>query len=253
MFGIWATHRWAWAALAVLWLALTSGLWLAADHDSGVKDWVTNLSEKERERYVPRHLMTDPARLRLWPVCWRLNMPDAERYALWDKLRLHPVHEATIGWEEIAELTAFLRAQGAGDGEVIAWFDSPHAVYLVMDIAPGIRYMHVFTASAISNDPDGKIGRTKVMADLAAATRAKYVISDLQWVADVRREHPRDVLVGPARDPLHLMPAVSPCAHEFPFNQPALFRTRNGTGRYIVHRIVTRTDDPPAVESWWID
>jgi hypothetical protein len=28
----------------------------------------------------------------------------------------------------------------------------------------------------------------------------------------------------------------------FPFNQPTVFRSGNGTGRYVVHRIVTCED-----------
>ena len=249
MLGLWAAHRWAWAPVALLWLAATSGVWLVADSDPGTKARLEGVPEQARERYLPRHAITDVERLRLWPECWRPDLTDAQRYALWDRLRLHPPHEASIGWEELAEVASFLRARGATDGEVVGWFDSPHAVYLMLDVEPGFRFMHVYTAIAISlgEDPTGLAGRESVLRELAQAPRARYVISDLEWTAlsAHKKEDLRRAFTGPARAPDNLLPAVVPYPREFPWNQPAIFRTRNGTGRYIVHRIVTRTDDPP--------
>jgi hypothetical protein len=249
MIGLWAAHRWAWAPSVLLWLALAGGAWLVADHSSAVKERFDSIPEPVREQYLPRHAITNVERLRLWPECWRTDLTDAERYALWDELRLHPPHEASIGWEELAEVAEFLRKEGATDGEVLAWFDSPHAVYLMMDIKPGFRFMHVCTAMAIfvGEDVTGLMGREWVLGELKCAPRVKYVISDVQWTLlpakddeDLRRAY-----TGPARSANNLLPAAVPFPKEFPWNQPTIFRTRNGTGRYIVHKIVTRTDDPP--------
>ena len=72
----------------------------------------------------------------------------------------------------------YLRAQGAGDGDVIAWCDSPHAVYLLLDVDPGIRFMHVYTALSIGG------GGEKVMREVEEAKqRSIFVVSDLEWVA----------------------------------------------------------------------
>jgi hypothetical protein len=172
-------------------------------------------------------------------------MPDSERYALWDKLSLHPPHEAVISWTEIAELAEFFRSKGVKDGEVIAWFNSPHAVYIVLDIKPGLRYMHVYTAISICCDETCKVGHPRVMAELKAAEKAKYAISDLEWVAAVAacEDATREDFLGPPRNPPHdLLPVRSPCITQFPFNQPTVFRTRNGHGRYVVHEIKTRED-----------
>jgi hypothetical protein len=248
MFGVWASHRWAWAFVALAWLAITSGLWLAADCDTGLKTQLGGISTKTQERYLPRHLLTNTTRLRLWPECWRLCMSDAERYALWDKLNLQPPHEAVISWQEIAELAEYFRAQGVKDGQVIAWFNSPHAVFLLLDMKPGFRYMHVYTAISISGDESGKIGRPRVMAELKDAKDtkgAKYVISDLEWVAliAVNENTRREDILGPPRNPPHdLLPVCTPLPGEFPFNQPTVFRTRNGNGRYVVHLIKTCED-----------
>jgi hypothetical protein len=230
----------------------TSGLWLAADSCSGLKDGLNELSPEARERCLPRHPLTNGARLRLWPECWRSDLSNAERYALWDKLSLHPPHEAVISWREIAELAEFFRTVknpdgtvGVKDGEVIAWFNSPHAVFLLMDVKPGLRYMHVYTAISICGDESGRVGQPRVMAELKAAQRARYVISDLEWAAQVsacdgaQRE---DVLGPPCNPPRYLLPAGMPRLETFPFNQPTVFRTRGGHGRYIIHEIRTRAD-----------
>ena len=223
MFGVWASHRWAWAfvggALARH-LPADAGRGRLQHQSSRGTLWF--LSPKTRERYLPRHLTTDPVRLELWPKCWRLNMPDAERYAMWDMLRLHPQREASIGWVELAELAEFFRAQGVKDGEIIGWFNSPHAVCLLLDVKPGFRYMHVYTAIAIDyNDTSNKIGRGKVMQELRAATGAKYVITDLRWVILAAGNGKQADYLGPPRNPPNdLLPVNSPCVREVPV-QPA--------------------------------
>ena len=209
------------------------------------------MSTETREQYLPRHSGTNLKRLRLWPECWRADLTDAERYALWDQLRLYPPHEASIGWTELAEVAEFLRAQGAKDGEVIAWFDSPHAIYLLLDIKPGFRFMHVYTAISVHARRRSQWqdrSRGGCWRNSKRDGRGKYVINDLEWNALTvgQNENRRRPLLEPPRNPPgDLLPAKLMCPCEFPFNQPTIFRTRNGTGRYIVHRIATREDDPP--------
>ena len=244
MLGVWASHRWAWAVVMLLWVAVAAGAW----NVEGTRAELEALPKPIRDHYAPRHPLFNLERLKLWPTCWRPDLTPAERYALWDKLRLHPPHEAVISWEELAEVAAFLKAQNAGDGEVIAWFDSPHAVYLMLNVDPGIRFMHVNTAASIGQwRTDGETGRDKVMRELKHDTpRARFVVNDLEWVTlSAQTDEQRAAWTGPARNPPHdLMPAATPYPNEFPFNQPTLFRTRNGTGRYIVHKVVTRENDP---------
>jgi hypothetical protein len=255
MFGLWAAHRWAWGFLAVAWLAISGGVWLAADHSPDVKARLDDWSERLREDlpkhdltdFLPRHALANWERTRLWGQCWRVGMPAAERYALWDRLRLHPPHEASIGWEELAEVAAFLRDRGVKDGEVIAWFDSPHAVYLILDVKPGFRFMHVFTAVLISlgEDPTAETGRQWVMDELRRSPRARFVISDLEWTTLGADEAERRSRLGPALDPPRdLLPANAPFWPDFPWNQPPVFRSRDNAGRYIVHELVTRENGP---------
>lgn len=255
MICIWTMHRWAWVPIVFVWLAITSSVWLVADLHPGTRAWIDNLEPLDRRDFLPRHTLADPNRLKLWPRCFRLGMSDRERYQLWDDLRQHPPHEASPGWEELYEVTEFLRARGVKDGEVIAWFDSPHAAYLMLDIDPAFRYMHVHTAISISvgEDPKALLGRTWVLADERYGLRRpghpnyRYVIGDLEWVATSTgmTGDARDVALGPPRNPPHdLLPVHNPFPKEFPFNQPTIFRTRNDHGRYVVHLVVNLDDEP---------
>jgi hypothetical protein len=241
MMGLWAAHRWAFTPLVLLWLLLTTILGTVAGEP------LPQVEAKTREHYLPVHPIANVQRLRQWPACWRTNLSDAERYELYDRLRLMPPHEAAIGWGELSEVADWLREHGAGDGEVIAWNNSPHAVYLLLDREPGFRFMHVYTASSINFDHDPNTGGPQVMKELRAAKRARFVVSDLQWVATILTTDPAEqaLLMGPPHDPPRdLLPTTLPMADDFPFNQPTLFRSRNSTGRYVVHRIVTREDTP---------
>lgn len=249
MFTLWAAHRWAWVLIGWVWLLFTSSVWLIADYQGPGGEQLERLHERDRARYWPRHPLAMPARMALWRQCWCCDLSEKERLLLWDQLRLHPPHEASISWQELGEVADYLRQQAVTDGEVIAWFDSPHAVYLLLDIEPGFRYMHVYTALTIaSRGVRTARGECPVMADLAQQHRARFVVNDLEWSA-LFHEHDPDQLAalrGPARHPPHdLLPAFTPHAALFPFNQPTLFRSRQGTGRYIVHQLVTRSDGPP--------
>ncbi len=253
MLGVWASHRWAWTLIVLLWLIASTGAWSLSDDIPAVRNELADRSRTPRDQFVPWHPMLDSDRLRLWPTCWRPDLTAAERYALWDKLRLHPPHEAVISWGELAEVADFLRAEGVEDYEVIAWFDSPHAIYLTMNLKPGVRFMHVNTACSIGADKNGDYGGDKVSRELAALAKPKpgrprprFVINDLEWVIlSASTDEQRVLWTGPPCDPPRdWMPVATPYPTEFPFNQPSVFRTRGGTGRYIVHKVVTLANDP---------
>jgi hypothetical protein len=245
MLAVWATHRWAWVPIALLWIAATTALWVVADSRPDLKERLDALPRLTRERYYPRHAIADTERLKLWPQCWRFAMSDSERYQLWDKLRLHEPHEASIGWEEIAEVADYLRKNNM-EHETVAWFDSAHAVYLILEMRPTFRYMHVYTALSISvHTPGEDVGMPFMLRELKKSG-AKYVINDLEWatIGTYGDQQERAKLLGPAKNwPSEPMPEFIRYPKYFPFNQPAIWRTRNGTGRYVVHRIATYESD----------
>ncbi|HEY1187613.1 MAG TPA: hypothetical protein VGE74_08135 [Gemmata sp.] len=255
MLGVWASHRWAWTCVVLSWFVAVAAAWAVADYSPWARDQLAAVPPKTHERYLPRHVAFRAERLGLWPTCWRTNLTDAERYRLWDRLRLHPPHEAVIDWTEIAEVAEYLRTQGVQDGEVVAWYDSPHAVYLVMHLKPGLRFMHVYTAISIGQGETGFNGHARVMGELQAApANRRFVINDLEWVAlpAADAQH-RALLLGPPGRPRphQLLPWDSPYPSGFPFNQPTLFRTRNGKGRYVVHALASRDHDSDAYFLLW--
>jgi hypothetical protein len=255
MLAVWASHRWAWVPIALLWLTITTTLWMVADTRPDLKERLDNLPRTTRERYLPRHVIADTDRLRLWPECWHFTMEDKKRYQLWDKLRLHEPHEASISWEEINEVAEYLRDNDI-EHQTVAWFDSAHAVYLILDVRPKFRFMHVYTALSISvySETDGLVGVELMLHELKKSG-AKYVINDLEWttIGTYGDEQQRARLLGPAKNPPHdLLPIHAPWWDRlrdvqpsdpvdvpFPFNQPTVFRTRKGTGRYVIHRVET--------------
>jgi hypothetical protein len=251
MFGLWAAHRWAMPAVIILWIALTSAMWLVADANPTFRDRLQTFAtdrpptaEGEEECYFVRHALTYPDRLRNWPDCWRIDLNDRERYALWDRLERVKGHEAVIGWEELGEVAEFLQAQNVKDRELIAWHDSPHALYLMLGIKPGVRYMHINTAQGI-----GPEAYDRVQSELLSrAGIARFAVSDLEFPTIGETPEQRLLILGPPVDPPHdLLPAAldSTFRAKFPFNQKAVFRSRGGLGRYIVHELTPPLRDTP--------
>ncbi len=246
MLGLWSAHRWAMPMIPLLWISLTSGLWLCADASSEFRaKLLTVASEKfasadcREERFFVRHPMTNFERMSNWPKCWRCDLDAREQYALWDRLKLIQDHEAAIGWEELAEVADFLRTKHVKDREVIAWHDSPHAVYLLLGIKPGFRFMHTSTAQAI--------GYQQVQADLAAAAgTARFAVGDLELaVFAITPPDAKRKAVASPHCPFDLLPSNlnEECRQAFPFNQPVIFRSRGGLGRYTVHELTPPLGD----------
>jgi hypothetical protein len=249
MFGLWAAHRWCLPAFVILWIALTSTLWVIGDQSWKVRVRLSQIArhdsrpapDPDYEHYFVRHPLADMQRLRLWPECWRTNLTDRERYVLWDKLRRITDHEAAFSWEELDEVADWLRTRNVRDGELIAWHDSPHVLYLMLDIKPGIRFMHVNTAQNISD-----AAHARVQAELAAKGRsARYAISDLEYPTLGYAPEKRLALLGPLIEPETLLPVAldEKARMTFPFNQRAVYRTRGGLGRYLIHELAPPLGD----------
>ncbi|WP_439621532.1 hypothetical protein [Gemmata sp.] len=252
MFGLWAMHRWSMPFVVLVWLALTSTLWLAADANPDLHarlmtvarhDGLGTGDDPDKERYLVRHPLANPDRMRCWAACWRPDLTDHERNALWDQIKRIQDHEASPGWVELEEVAAFLRAKGVKDGELLAWHDSPHALYLTMNLKPGIRYMH--TNTAVSIGPDAQ---NRVMWELGQREgAARYAVSDLKW-ANLGRDPEKDAeRLGPPASATDLLPAGLLPWHRrvFPFNQKTVFRSGGGHGRYVVHELSGALGDLP--------
>jgi hypothetical protein len=198
----------------------------------------------DAEHYFVRHPLTDPERLRLWPECWNVNPTDRELYTLWDRLERIRHHEATISWVELGEVAEFLRSKGVKDYEVIAWHNSPHAIYQLLGVRPGLRYLHAITIQNISGN-----AYLRVQKELGAtAGVARFAIGDLELPAHGEPPDRRAIILGPPADPPRdLLSAGLPAPYRtvFPFNQPTVFRSRGGLGRYVVHELHPPLGDWP--------
>ena len=159
----------------------------------------------------------DRAVLAAWPRCLGPGKPE-----LRDDLRQLPAH-CVPTWADLAAVEAYLRAvePPLADGELLAFHDSPHPLYLSMRLRPATRYLHFGTVLAIRSQ------QPRVAAEVRAAA-PRYVVSDLQRMTWDR--HAATERGGPSG-----LPAWLPRSQrgQFPWDQPVAFRA----GRYVVHRV----------------
>ena len=160
---------------------------------------------------IPSHLMQ-------WPRCWS----EGGTPELWDQLTLVAY---AIDWQDLARVATFLRAEGLQDGELICLSGCTHPLPLMLNLEPCTRYNHV--NQALHFFPN----RTKQILSELAASRPRYVVSDLVDVG---------MMYNAAREGrAGQRPALPPCfprhrfATIFPWYEPLVFRS----GRYVVHRV----------------
>ncbi|QJW97434.1 hypothetical protein [Frigoriglobus tundricola] len=207
MIAVFAANRWP-VPFALVLLPTTAGLVLALSGRS--------------VSHVPPHPVFDAARTQWWVRCLDRDPPREVRrgVAMWAQ------HFGGTDPVELGAVADYLRGQNVRDGELIAWHDSPHGLYLDLGVEPGFRFMHVGTAAGL-----GKWQERTVLRELRTAVpRARFAVSDMHRVTaryadlnDPSADGLPNVLPGWQRD-------------EFPFDQPVVFRSPSG--RYLVHRIL---------------
>ena len=227
LLAVLAANRWAAGFLGVAWLTLANLLILAgAPADSLTAD---------RSMHAPGFLLLiphpafDAERLQWWPECWSVGLTPARYRARMNALRQVKSFHSANDWEELGEVADWLKAQNVRDGEVLCWHDAPHALYLELQVRPGFRFQHVGQMLGI-----GQSQADRIMEELCAARpHVRYVVSDLMRV---HADYPE--LVGDPRGKGDdfLPPTMDPILRdEFPYDQPAVFRSAKGHGRYVVH------------------
>ena len=206
MLAVFAANRWPVPCVLVL-IQVLAGVWFAVA-GQGVP-------------LVPTHPVFDASRTRWWAQCLDRDPPREVRrgVAMWAQ------HFGGSDPVELGPVADYLRAQNVRDGELIAWHDSPHALYLELGVKPGFRFMHVGTAAGL-----GKWQEAEVLRELQAALpHARFAVSDMHRVTEKYGE-----LNDVGADGLAKVLPVWQRA-EFPWNQPVVFRSPGG--RYLVHRI----------------
>ncbi len=227
-FAILAAHRWAAVPFGLAFLAFAAGFHVLCAYSPALM-LRAERAERSFEWFwhaVPRHPITDPARLREWPGCWdELHGADYRRRQ--DRLGSYSDYFAGITFDEAHEVAVWLRDRGATAADVIGWHSSPHAVYLDLPGTPAFRFMHVDTP--LIRPATYAYMKEELIRD--AVPRAKYVVTDLC----------RTFVNAPpelASEWHRREPPLPPLAFTvFPYSGPAVFRSGNGRGRYVVHEM----------------
>jgi hypothetical protein len=223
MLGLFAANRWPIPAVLLLVQALTGAYLLAVERTPDLREFherarSTNLVYKY---LTVRNSAFDLERDRWWSECFTLHPSRQVQkgVALWD------FHFGEADPVELGAVADFLREQKVKDRELIAWHDSPHALYLDLGIQPGFRFMHVTMAYSF-----GDWQREQILRELQAeAPHARFAVSDLHRLT---KRHKQLNELDPDGLP-HVLPLWQ--RQEFPFNQPVVFRSPSG--RYLVHAI----------------
>jgi len=207
MLAVFAANRWA-VPFAIVMLSLfASAVFALTGHSFA---------------HIPPHPAFDANRTRWWATCFQGDPPREARTGV----AMYAQSFSGIDPAELGPVADFLRTQNVRDGELIAWHDSPHALYLDLGIQPRFRFMHVSTAAGL-----GKWQEEQVLSELQAALPlARFVVSDMHRITAKYGELNDLDATG--------LPKVLPAwqRSEFPFDQPVVFRSPSG--RYLVHRVV---------------
>lgn len=246
MIAVLAANRWAAVVVALLTEAAVMA-WLAL---IPVMGWPPPPEWRWEGKWV-RHLVWtypdhSPERLRWWPACVRHEVSGEVR----NGVAFQSDYFSGTNLAELEEVAVFLRSQNVKDGELMAFSDSPHVLYLMLNVRPGLRFMHLSTPPAISPD---HYDRTQAEVEAALDRphpRVRFVVSDLKRLSVYQPPPVQPRWAEPGRGPNdHLPPVLDEWDAElqleypgsqklrdlFPLDQPTVFRSGHGRGRYVVH------------------
>ena len=225
VFTVIATYRLPAMQIVIVWLAITTTLTARGAIEEEKAD-PGNISSDRAWVWYIRHPISDVERVKAWPSCFRMDLDIREHRARWNALAMVRDFHAENDWVQLGEVEDFLRAQSVKDREVLCWHDSPHALYLALNIRPAFRFLHVDQASGMVRDADPVWDET-----MRAIPHVRFIVSDLLHVED-RLEVLNES--GPNLLP-ECMPEDLRCT--FPFTRRAIFRSGGGVGRYVVHTV----------------
>jgi hypothetical protein len=194
---------------------------------TGEKAWVDVL--------LPRHPLFDPAEYAKWPRALRADRDAWDRDERLNTFSRQPTYHARPDWHEVREVADYLHSRGVQDGGLACWHDSPHVLYLELDLRPGCRFMHLSTVTCL-----GPAHLDRIRAELTQAADAVapfFVVADLNCAMLAAPKEPGP---GPGLDLPGLPEEVR---KRFPFEQKPVFRGAEGAGRYVVFELVKPVGD----------
>ena len=223
MLAVFAANRWPVAAPVVLSQIVVGVFMIVADHKAELMKTHKEMSSRSYlyRNFTERNLAFLWNRTRRWGECFESH-PSRE---LRKSVGMWTDHSAGLDPVQLGAVADYLREQNTQDGELIAWHDSPHALYLELKIKPGLRFMHLGTVYSL-----GPWQQQEILRELQVALpHTRFAVSDMHSLTLERNKLNE---VDPNGLP-HVLPAWQ--RKEFPFNQPVVFRSPSG--RYLVHRI----------------
>jgi hypothetical protein len=160
-----------------------------------------------------------PDRLAVWARCWCEGGTAEVRDRLKLTYALYPQM-----YQELEPVADYLRSRGVGDGELTCWNNSPHVLYLYLDVQPASPYLQMDTVLIVFP------GKEELIRWQLQTSRQRFVVSDLQSVLGfteaAHAEQPGQPLALPPGFPLEWQKC-------FPWSEPVVFRS----GRYLVHEV----------------
>ena len=232
MFAVLAANRWA-IVFAVLIFQVAVVVYLSTLSEVPGR----TIAKWEDRSMVYKHIIwqyPDRAfnRFHYWPMCFDREVSGEVR----NGLAFQSDFFAGTDWAGLEDVERFLRQQGVkeGDSSVMCWHDATHPLYLRMRLHPPIRFMHL---SIVTETGEENLDRVRKTVDqVIRSGTVRFVVSDLRRVV---AEYPPDRKLRmnePGQDGDLLPPVLHPVSRQvFPMDQPPVFRSGNGRGRYVVH------------------
>jgi hypothetical protein len=170
--------------------------------------------------FFDRHPLTGQKIYDAWPR----YLEEGSSPALRDQLGQYNSAHCGTQWIDLERIADFLRTADLHDGDLICWHDGTHPLYLMLDLKPGVRYMHMGTAWAFES-------KRSAIAEEVRNKHARYVVSDLRLLTTDMNK----ALAYGDSGKWYRLPAWVPQSQRdlFPWNQRIVFRS----GRYIVHEM----------------
>lgn len=219
------SQRWSVGFATLTWFATIAGfLVLAANQNfaDSLKIWLRNHNREFHDHYLDRHPLFRKQCWRLWPR----SISERPNASLKTDLAYSLAPYSATNWHDLERTAQFLRTidPPLQDRELTCWHDSPHSLYLLLDLKPSIRFLHVATAAQI-----GPTQQEIIRQELIASPQ-RYVVSDLMRVLRFA-----DDAEAPGRNGPNDLPPNFPRGQlrHFPWTEPIVFRS----GRYVVHRV----------------
>jgi hypothetical protein len=237
MFAVLAANRWA-IVVPVLAFQVAVIVYLSTLSEvPGRTMWKWEDRSMVYKHVIWQYPDRDLNRFRWWPVCFDREVSGEVR----NGLAFQSDFFAGIDWAGIDDVERFLRQQGVkeGDGSVMCWHDATHPLYLRMKLRPPIRFMHL---SIVTETGPENLRRVREEVDQAIRSgRVRFIVSDLRRVVAEYPARKKERMHEPGVDGDLLPPVLQPVSLQaFPMNQPAVFRSGNGRGRYVVHVLKDR-------------